>query len=103
MPEQEFWDMSPRAFFLKYEGFTELEENRIHDAWERDRFFTAAMMDMWSGKGRRTTPQKLCRFTWEKKPKKGKPAPQRDPERFKYWAKKWGAKLPEEIIDEKRG
>ena len=102
MSEGDFWDMTPRAYFLKYEGFIELEDNRRHDTWERERFFTVAIMNMWVGKGQKITPQKLCLFPWEKNIKKGGTIekPKRDVERFKYWAKKWGAKLPEEIIGE---
>ena len=85
---------------MKYEGFVELEEGRRHDNWERDRFFTTVLRNMWAARGKKITPQQLCRFDWENESKKGKPTPKRDRKRFEYWAKKWGGKLPEKIIDE---
>jgi len=92
LSEQEFWDMTPKAFFLKHEGFMELEQSHRRDAWERGRLFTTMQLNLWMKKGQKLTPKKLLRFDWEKKPK-GEPV-KPDKERFERMVKKWGGKLP---------
>jgi len=67
MSEDEFWDMTPKVFHLKSEGFFELLERREQFEWERVRFQTVALINSERKRHQQIRPQQLVKFGWEKK------------------------------------
>mgnify|MGYP003146660687 CR=1 FL=1 len=67
MSEDEFWDMTPKVFYLKSEGFFELLEMREQFEWERVRFQTVALINSERKRHQQIRPQQLVKFGWEKK------------------------------------
>lgn len=67
MSEDEFWDMTPKVFNLKSEGFFELQEMREQFEWERVRFQTVALINSERKRHQQIRPQQLVKFGWEKK------------------------------------
>ena len=66
MTEEEFWDLTPKIFSLKSEGFFELLEKKEQFEWERVRFQTVALINSERKKHQQIRPQQLVKFDWEK-------------------------------------
>ena len=66
MNVDDFYDMLPREFWNKVEGFYELENMRQRSDWERTRWSTCLLLNIQIQKGKRIKPQDLILFDWEK-------------------------------------
>ncbi len=66
MTEDEFWDITPRVFQLKCDGFFSLVDNVERLKWERMRFQTVALINSQRKRSEQITAQKLIKFDWEK-------------------------------------
>jgi len=67
MNVDDFYDMLPREFWNKLDGFYELENLRQRVHWERTRWSTCLLLNVHVQKGKRIKPQDLILFDWEKK------------------------------------
>lgn len=70
MNVDDFYDMLPREFWNKVEGFYDLENMRQRSDWERTRWSTCLLLNIQIQKGKRIKPQDLILFDWEKDEKK---------------------------------
>jgi hypothetical protein len=70
MKVDEFYDMLPREFWNKLEGFHELENLRQRNDWERTRWSTCLLLNIQLPKGKSLKPTDLVQFEWDQK--KGK-------------------------------
>ena len=70
MKVEEFYDMLPREFWNKVEGFYELENMRQRSDWERTRWSTCLLLNIQIAKGKSIKPTDLIVFEWEKDEKK---------------------------------
>ena len=70
MKVDEFYDMLPREFWNKLDGFHELENLRQRNDWERTRWSTCLLLNIQLPKGKSLKPTDLVQFEWDKK--KGK-------------------------------
>ena len=70
MQVDEFYDMLPKHFWLKMDGFNELENIRQRAEWERCRWQTAMLLNVHTKKGKTIKPTDLIEFDWDKKKKK---------------------------------
>ena len=70
MNVDDFYDMLPREFWNKVEGFYELENMRQRTAWERTRWSTCLLLNIHLGRGKSIKPTDLVQFEWEKDEKK---------------------------------
>ena len=85
MSEEEFWGITPRAFFNAVEGFESLRKMDL----EVVRLQTLYSVNTWIKKPI-TDPQKLWKYPWEEKTAKvTKEAIEQQRERGKQLAKKW--------------
>jgi hypothetical protein len=66
----EFYNMLPREFWNRLEGFYELENLREKNNWERTRWSTCILLNIHLGKGKRIKPTDLVKFDWDKKTNK---------------------------------
>jgi len=66
MTADEFWNMTPREFYNKLDGFQQHEQQQFQNSWDQTRFiaFCALKED---GKGRIRKPEDLMKFDWDKK------------------------------------
>lgn len=64
MNEADFWDLTPRGFFLKYKGWQKQEEELQRCEWERARF--VAVMAGNAGMYKKALKESQFRFPWEK-------------------------------------
>ena len=71
MSVEEFYDMIPKHFFIKMDGFYELEQLRDRNEWERVRWQTAWLINIQLKRGKTLKLQDFIRFDWEKVNKKG--------------------------------
>jgi hypothetical protein len=62
--EEDFWAMTPRAFFNAFEANNKREEERFKREWEQARFIAVAMVNCWAKKP--VSPTDYCHFPWEK-------------------------------------
>tara|TARA_R100000995_G_C3482748_1_gene125072 strand:+ start:1139 stop:1435 length:297 start_codon:yes stop_codon:yes gene_type:complete len=62
----EFYDMIPRHFWIKMDGFYELENLRNQDSWERTRWMTLCLLNIQLPRNKTLKPRDLIRFSWEK-------------------------------------
>lgn len=67
MKVDEFYDMLPREFWNKVEGFHELENLRQRNDWERTRWSTCLLLNIQIAKGKRLKPTDLIQFEWDNK------------------------------------
>ena len=67
MKVDEFYDMLPREFWNKVEGFHELENLRQRKDWERTRWSTCLLLNIQIAKGKRLKPTDLIQFEWDNK------------------------------------
>ena len=70
MNVDEFYDMLPREFWNKVEGFYELENLRQRNDWERTRWSTCLLLNIQLPKNKSIKPTDLMKFDWEKNIKK---------------------------------
>jgi len=66
MQEDEFWDITPKVFQLKCDGFFEFVEEQQKQEWERMRFQTVCLINSQRKRSEQITLQKLIKFDWEK-------------------------------------
>ena len=66
MNVDDFYDMLPREFWNKVDGFYELENMRQRSDWERTRWSTCLLLNIQLAKGKSLKPQDLGKFEWEK-------------------------------------
>lgn len=66
MGVDEFYDMLPREFWNKVEGFYEVENLRQRHHWERTRWSTCLLLNIHIPKGKTVKPKDLIKFDWEK-------------------------------------
>ena len=66
MNVEDFYDMFPREFWNKVEGFYELENMRQRSDWERTRWSTCLLLNIQLPKGKSIKPIDLVKFEWEK-------------------------------------
>ena len=69
MKVDEFYDMLPREFWNKLEGFHELENMRQRSDWERTRWSTCLLLNIQLPKNKSIKPKDLIRFEWEQENK----------------------------------
>ena len=67
MSVEEFYDMIPRHFFNKLDGFFELEQLRDRSDWERTRWQTCYLLNIQMPRGKSLKLKDLIRFGWESK------------------------------------
>jgi len=72
MSVDEFYDMLPRYFFNKMDGFFELEQLRERGAWERTRWQTCYLLNIHIERNKQIKLKDLIKFGWEKDDKKDK-------------------------------
>lgn len=61
-----FYDMLPKHFWNKMDGFNDLENLRQRSEWERCRWQTAYLLMPHTGKGKTMKPTDLIKFDWDK-------------------------------------
>ena len=61
-----FYDMLPREFWNKVDGFYELENMRQRIDWERTRWSTCLLLNIQLPKNKSIKPTDLIKFDWEK-------------------------------------
>ena len=66
MNVDDFYDMLPREFWNKVDGFYELENMRQRSDWERTRWSTCLLLNIQLPKNKSIKPTDLMRFEWEK-------------------------------------
>ena len=66
MNVDDFYDMLPREFWNKIEGFHDLENMRQRSDWERTRWSTCLLLNIHLAKGKSIKPTDLIKFEWEK-------------------------------------
>ena len=66
MNVDDFYDMLPREFWNKIDGFYELENMRQRSDWERTRWSTCLLLNIQLPKNKSIKPTDLMRFEWEK-------------------------------------
>ena len=70
MGVDEFYDMLPKHFWNKLDGFYELENLRERGNWERTRWSTTLLLNIQIGKCKKLKPTDLIEFDWDKNDKK---------------------------------
>lgn len=70
MNVDDFYDMLPREFWNKVDGFYELENLRQRIEWERTRWSTCLLLNIQLPKNKTIKPTDLIEFDWEKKENK---------------------------------
>tara|TARA_B100000902_G_C26739465_1_gene635375 strand:- start:161 stop:436 length:276 start_codon:yes stop_codon:yes gene_type:complete len=70
MNVDDFYDMLPREFWNKVEGFHELENMRQRSDWERTRWSTCLLLNIQLPKNKSIKPTDLIKFDWEKEASK---------------------------------
>lgn len=70
MGVEEFYNMLPKYFWNKLDGFYDLENLREKAEWERTRWSTTLLLNIHIGKGKSLKPTDLIEFEWDKKDKK---------------------------------
>jgi len=67
MSVKEFYDMLPKHFFNKLNGFFDLEQMRERNEWERCRWSTCYLLNIQIAKGKKLKLTDLIEFDWDKK------------------------------------
>ena len=70
MNVDDFYDMLPREFWNRVDGFYELENMRQRSDWERTRWSTCLLLNIQMAKGKTIKPTDLIVFEWEEDKKK---------------------------------
>ena len=66
MNVDDFYEMLPREFWNKVDGFYELENMRQRSDWERTRWSTCLLLNIQLPKNKSIKPTDLIQFDWEK-------------------------------------
>ena len=66
MNVDDFYEMLPREFWNKVDGFYKLENMRQRSDWERTRWSTCLLLNVQLPKNKSIKPTDLIRFEWEK-------------------------------------
>lgn len=70
----EFWDLTPREFFNKMEGFFDHQMFLQRQEWERERWSTNLLWNIQVDQKNRLSLTEMLTFDWERsKPKDTKP------------------------------
>ena len=69
MQVDEFYDMLPKFFWNKMDGFYELENMRQRQEWERVRWQTTLLLNIQLPKNKTVKPTDLMKFDWDSKGK----------------------------------
>jgi len=83
MNSDEFWDLTPREFHFKMDGFYEKEMLTERLAWERTRWATCWMVNVHGDGKKLIKPSDLITFDWDKEELKVEPISKKDLERIK--------------------
>jgi len=67
MSVEDFYDMIPRHFFNKMDGFFELEQLRDRSDWERTRWQTCYLLNIHLPRGKQIKLKDLLQFEWDNK------------------------------------
>ena len=67
MGVKEFYDMLPRHFWNKLDGFYELQNLQERRDWERCRWQTTLLLNIHLPKNKNLKPKDLIEFDWDKK------------------------------------
>ena len=67
MSVADFYDMIPKHFFNKLDGFFELEQLRDRSDWERTRWQTCYLLNIQLPRGKQIKLKDLIQFEWESK------------------------------------
>ena len=67
MGVNEFYDMLPRHFWNKLDGFYELQNMQERMDWERCRWQTTLLLNIQLPKNKNLKPKDLIEFDWDKK------------------------------------
>ena len=67
MSADDFWDLTPKEFYYKMEGFFDHQMFLQRQDWERIRWSTTVLFNIQVDPKYRVEPQKLLKFEWEKK------------------------------------
>lgn len=67
---EEFYQMLPKYFWNRLDGFYELENLREKSSWERTRWQTTLLLNIQIGKGKQLKPTDLIEFESDKINKK---------------------------------
>lgn len=80
MTSAEFWEITPREFFNKLEGWKSMQEIKEQNEWDRCRWSTAYLLSPHSKKGRSIKPTDLIKLPWdeERRKKENKKIPTRE-------------------------
>jgi hypothetical protein len=70
MSVEDFYNMIPRHFFNKMDGFYELEQTKDRANWERTRWQTCYLLNIHLPRGKHIKLKDLVEFDWDKKTKK---------------------------------
>ena len=65
MNVDDFYDMLPREFWNKIDGFYKLENLRQRSDWERTRWSTCLLLNIQLPKNKSIKPTALIKFEWE--------------------------------------
>ena len=66
LTEDEFWDMTPKTFSFRTQGFWEHFELKERLEWERTRWLGTIILQPHMKRGRTLNPTDLVKFDWEK-------------------------------------
>ena len=69
LPEQEYNDTTLRKLHNRITGFFEMENRREQGSWERVRWQSALILQMFAKKGSKIKPKDLAVFPWEEEAK----------------------------------
>ena len=70
MGVDEFYDMLPREFWNRVDGFIEIQNLKDKNEWERTRWSTCILLNIQLGKGKKIKPTDIIEFDWDKKDRK---------------------------------
>jgi hypothetical protein len=69
MSVEDFYDMMPKHFWNKMDGFYKLENIRGQQEWERVRWQTTLLLNIQLPKNKTIKPTDLIQFDWDEKEK----------------------------------
>tara|TARA_R100000655_G_scaffold17342_1_gene37094 strand:+ start:390 stop:665 length:276 start_codon:yes stop_codon:yes gene_type:complete len=70
MKVEEFYNMIPRHFYNKMDGFYELNQLKDKAHWERTRWMTCYLLNVHMPKGKQLKLKDLVQFDWDKETNK---------------------------------
>ena len=69
IPEDEYLDTTLRRLRYRIEGFFEIENRREKSEWERVRWQSTLILNMFAKKGQTIKPKQIAVFPWEEEVK----------------------------------